>query len=74
MAELSPTGHHAQTERRLFLLAACCHVMKRERPIWARLMSDGKISSRSRSAFDMMIAAIAEANQCLAITSKIATH
>jgi predicted nucleic acid-binding protein len=36
--------------------------------IWARLMSDGKASGRARNAFDMMIAAIAEANDCIVVT------
>ena len=37
-------------------------------PIWARLMADGTAKGRPRSAPDMMIAAIAEANDCVVAT------
>ena len=36
--------------------------------IWARLMADGTAKGRPRSAFDMIIAAIAEANDCVVVT------
>jgi toxin FitB len=36
--------------------------------IWARLMAQGTATGRSRSAFDMIIAAIAEANGCVVVT------
>jgi predicted nucleic acid-binding protein len=36
--------------------------------VWARLMADGKIKGRPRSALDMIIAAVAEANGCVLIT------
>jgi toxin FitB len=36
--------------------------------IWARLMSEGTAKGRPRSAFDMIIAAIAEANGCVIVT------
>lgn len=36
--------------------------------IWARLMADGKRNGRPRSALDAIIAAIAEANDCLVVT------
>ncbi len=36
--------------------------------IWARLMADGTAKGRPRSAFDMTIAAIAEANSCVVVT------
>jgi predicted nucleic acid-binding protein len=36
--------------------------------IWARLMADGKAKGRPRSALDMIIAAIAEANDCVVAT------
>ena len=36
--------------------------------IWARLMAEGKVNGRPRSAFDMMIAAVAEANGCIVVT------
>ena len=36
--------------------------------IWARLMADGKAAGRPRSALDMIIAAVAEANDCLVVT------
>jgi len=36
--------------------------------IWARLMAEGTASGRSRSALDTIIAAVAEANQCVVAT------
>ena len=36
--------------------------------IWAALMADGKARGRPRSAFDTMIAAIAQANGCIIVT------
>src|ERR1700733_2425897 len=36
--------------------------------IWARLMADGTAKGRPRSALDMIIAAIAEANECVVAT------
>jgi predicted nucleic acid-binding protein len=36
--------------------------------IWARLMADGTAKGRPRSALDMIIAAIAEANDCIVAT------
>lgn len=35
---------------------------------WARLMADGKAKGRPRSALDMIIAAVAEANDCVVVT------
>jgi toxin FitB len=35
---------------------------------WAKLMADGKARGRPRSAFDTIIAAIAEANECVVVT------
>ncbi len=35
---------------------------------WARLMADGKARGRPRSALDTIIAAIAEANDCVVVT------
>jgi len=35
---------------------------------WAKLMADGKACGRSRSALDTIIAAIAEANDCIVVT------
>jgi toxin FitB len=35
---------------------------------WARLMADGAARGRPRSALDMIIAAIAEANECVIVT------
>lgn len=35
---------------------------------WAKLMADGKARGRSRSALDTIIAAIAEANDCIVVT------
>ncbi len=36
--------------------------------IWARLMADGKKAAKPRSWFDMIIAAIAGANECVVAT------
>ena len=36
--------------------------------IWARLMAEGTVKGRSRSALDTIIAAIAEANDCIVVT------
>ena len=36
--------------------------------IWARLMAEGAAKGRPRSALDMIIAAIAEANECVVLT------
>ena len=36
--------------------------------IWARLMADGKATGRPRSALDMIIAAVAGANDCVVVT------
>jgi toxin FitB len=36
--------------------------------IWARLMAEGSMRGRPRSALDMIIAAVAEANDCVVVT------
>jgi predicted nucleic acid-binding protein len=36
--------------------------------IWARLMADGTAKGRPRSALDMIVAAVAEANDCVVVT------
>ncbi|MDN5752932.1 MAG: type II toxin-antitoxin system VapC family toxin [Nitrosospira sp.] len=36
--------------------------------LWAKLMADGKIAGRSRSGLDMIIAAVASANDCVIVT------
>jgi len=36
--------------------------------IWARLMAEGTIAGRPRNALDMIIAAVAEANDCIVVT------
>jgi predicted nucleic acid-binding protein len=36
--------------------------------IWARLMTEGTAAGRPRSAFDMVVAAIAESNDCIVVT------
>ena len=36
--------------------------------IWARLMADGAVRGRSRSALDTIVAAVAEANDCIVVT------
>ena len=36
--------------------------------IWARLMADGKAAGRPRSGLDMIVAAVAGANDCMVVT------
>ena len=36
--------------------------------IWARLMAEGRTTGRPRSALDMIVAAVAEANGCTVVT------
>ena len=36
--------------------------------VWARLMAEGTSTGRPRSALDMIIAAVAEANDCIVVT------
>ena len=36
--------------------------------IWARLMADGTVKGRPRNPLDMIIAAVAEANDCIVVT------
>ena len=36
--------------------------------IWARLMAEGRAAGRSRSALDMIIAAVAGAHECVVVT------
>ena len=36
--------------------------------VWARLMAEGTASGRPRSALDMIIAAVGEANGCIVVT------
>jgi predicted nucleic acid-binding protein len=36
--------------------------------IWAQLMAEGKAAGRPRSALDMIIAAVAGANECVVVT------
>lgn len=36
--------------------------------VWARLMADGTTRGRPRSALDMIIAAVAETNECVVVT------
>jgi len=36
--------------------------------VWARLMAEGKAKGRPRSAMDMIVAAVAEANNCILVT------
>jgi len=37
--------------------------------IWARLMAEGTATGRPRSVLDMIIAAVAEANDCVVVTA-----
>jgi predicted nucleic acid-binding protein len=36
--------------------------------VWGRLMSEGTAAGRPRSGFDMVVAAIAEVNECVLVT------
>ena len=36
--------------------------------VWARLMAEGKTAGRPRSALDMIMAAVAETNDCIVVT------
>ena len=36
--------------------------------VWARLMAEGKTAGKPRSALDMIIAAVADANDCVVVT------
>ena len=36
--------------------------------IWARFLAEGTATGRPRSAFDMIVAAVAEANDCIIVT------
>jgi toxin FitB len=36
--------------------------------IWARLLAEGKTAGKPRSALDMIIAAVASANECVVVT------
>jgi toxin FitB len=36
--------------------------------VWARLMADGRAKGRPRNPLDMIVAAVAEANNCLVVT------
>jgi predicted nucleic acid-binding protein len=36
--------------------------------IWARLMAEGKVAGKPRSGLDMIIAAVAGANECVVVT------
>ena len=37
--------------------------------LWARLMAEGTKTGHPRSALDMILAAVAEANQCVVVTN-----
>ena len=41
--------------------------------VWARLMSERTAKGKQRSALDMMIAAVAEANNCILVTDNEST-
>ncbi len=36
--------------------------------VWARLMSEGRVAGKPRSDLDMIVAAVAEANDCVIVT------
>jgi predicted nucleic acid-binding protein len=37
--------------------------------VWARLMAEGKSAGRPRSGLDMIIASVADANDCVVVTN-----
>lgn len=37
--------------------------------VWARLMAEGKVEGRPRSALDMILASVAEVNDCVVATN-----
>ena len=37
--------------------------------LWARLVAEGKLAGRARSGLDMIIAAVAAANDCVVVTN-----
>ena len=39
--------------------------------VWARLMAEGVAKGRPRSALDMIVAAVAEANGCVVVTGNV---
>jgi len=39
--------------------------------VWARLMAEGTSTGRPRSALDMIVAAVAEANECIIVTDNV---
>ena len=39
--------------------------------VWARLMAEGTNTGRPRSALDMIVAAVAEANECIIVTDNV---
>lgn len=57
-----PDGLQALFSRRIFSFDESAAF------IWARLMAQGKAKGQPRSALDMIIAAIAEANDCVVVT------
>jgi len=36
--------------------------------VWARLMSEGRAAGKPRSDLDMIVAAVAETNECVIVT------
>ena len=41
--------------------------------VWARLMAEGTAAGRPRSPIDMIVAAVAEANDCIVVTENEST-
>ena len=64
--ELEPGSRATRVHRRCSPGASCPSMTGR--PVWARLMADGKAKGRPRSALDMIVAAVAVANDCLVVT------
>ena len=58
-----PEGPQAQFAGRIFPFD------ERAGLVWARLVADGKLAGRPRGGLDMIIAAVASANDCVVVTN-----
>ena len=64
----STPGSAGRKDLKLCLPAAYYPSTKRTGLVWARLMAEGKAKGRPRGGLDTIIAAIAEANDCIVVT------
>ena len=61
-------GSQVRKDLRRCLRGEFCRFDARAGIIWARLMAEGKAVGRQRSGLDMILAAVAEANDCIVAT------